>query len=242
VATGEKSDWALVDVILIDVLEIPSREIAQFPTSVRLSDERCLVLHVVPFSAFDLPPPFSLQSALDWENWQKFSHTTPVAKRINFDVFLTLTDAYTDRTKHTNYVQVFRTGTIEFVTSSLVRGQDEINAQTLEAMIVKSTYKVTDALHKCGSEPPLAVMASLIGVKGRTFISGFQPFPERSVIDRDQLHCAEVILEDVPSGHPDCAVKLRQILDQLANAAGRQSSASFDQSGNFLLNPQRIGT
>jgi hypothetical protein len=39
--------------------------------------------------------------------------------------------------------------------------------------------------------------------------------PEQAVIDRDQLHCAEPILEDVLSGDPDCAMKLRQTLDQL---------------------------
>jgi hypothetical protein len=81
-------------------------------------------------------------------------------------------------------------------------------------------------------------MVSLIGVKGRTLEARFREKfydPESAVIDRDQLHCAEVILEDVPSGNPDCAKKLRQTLDQLASAAGRQSSASFDSSGNFIL-------
>jgi hypothetical protein len=42
-------------------------------------------------------------------------------------------------------------------------------------------------------------------------------------------------LDDVPGDYRDCAKKIRPILDQLANAAGRQSSASFDQSGNYTL-------
>ena len=81
-------------------------------------------------------------------------------------------------------------------------------------------------------------MVSLIGVKNRELVAGFGNWAIRepeTVIDRDQLHCAEVILDDVPSGDFDCAKKLRQTLDQLANAAGRSSSASFDQSGNFSL-------
>ena len=83
-------------------------------------------------------------------------------------------------------------------------------------------------LHECGAEPPLAVMVSLIGVKDRMLVQGFPSAfydPETAVIDRDPLHCAEVILEEVPSGDPDCAKKLRQTLDQLANAAGRSESA-----------------
>jgi hypothetical protein len=59
-----------------------------------------LVVHVIPFSAFDLRPPFSLQSALENENWQKFSHTQPIMWRINFDGFLTLTDVVADNRKH----------------------------------------------------------------------------------------------------------------------------------------------
>jgi Putative DNA-binding domain len=209
-------------------------------TPVRIRDEGRLVLHIVPFSAFDLRPTFSLQSALASENWQKFSYTQPICWRINFDGFLTLTDMFAGNTKHSNYVQVFRTGAIEAVTVPVVHAQDEINAQTLDAFIVKSARNIAVGLHKCGAEPPLAVMVSLIGVKGQTLVAGFQDryqlyVPERVVIDRDQLHCAEVILEDVPSGYPDCAKKLRQTLDQLANAAGIQSSASFDQSGNFAL-------
>jgi hypothetical protein len=45
-------------------------------------------------------------------------------------------------------------------------------------------------------------MVSLIGVKGRTLEARFREKfydPESAVIDRDQLHCAEVILEDVPA-------------------------------------------
>jgi hypothetical protein len=58
---------------------------------------------------------------------------------------------------------------------------------------------------------------------------------EGEIADRDQLHFSDVILEGVPAGNQDCATALRPILDQLANAAGRVSAPSFDQSGNYLL-------
>ena len=212
--------------------------IAAGDTPVRLLDEGSLVLHVVPFSAFDLRPPFSLQGALGlWHNFRSLA-TAAANKRINFDGFLTLSDLGTNETKHRAYVQVFRTGAIEAVASPVVHGQDCINAQTLDGMIVKSTRIYAALLHDCGAEPPMAVMVSLIGVKDRVLVPGFPSLffdSEQAVIDRDQFHCAEVILEEVPSGDPDCAKKLRQTLDQLANAAGRSSSASFDLSGNFTL-------
>jgi Putative DNA-binding domain len=213
--------------------------IAAGDTPVRLLDEGCLVLHVVPFSAFDLRPPFSLQTAIrNARNFSPMGLLSVQNWRINFDGFLALSDWGTTATNQRAYVQVFRTGVIEAVASPIVSGQDCINVQTLDAMIVKYTRIYAVLLHGCGAEPPLAVMVSLIGVNGRTLVAAFpSPFDnqETVVIDRDQLHCAEVILEDVPSGDPDCAKKLRQTLDQLANAAGRSSSASFDQSGNFSL-------
>jgi Putative DNA-binding domain len=212
--------------------------IAAGDTPVRLLDERCLVLHVVPFSAFDLRPPFSLQTAIGLK-YKFFPMGATAAQdcRINFDGFLTLSNSGTHGTKQRAYVQVFRTGAIEAVASPVVHGQDGINAQTLEAMIVKYTRIYAAMLHECGAEPPLAVMVSLIGVKDRELVPGFPGAYDSAtaVIDRDQLHCAEVILEEVPSGDPDCAKILRETLDQLANAAGRSSSASFDASGNFRL-------
>jgi hypothetical protein len=212
--------------------------IAAGDTPVCLLDEGSLVLHVVPFSAFDLRPPFSLQTAISLQ--YRFCPMGHGAQdwRINFDGFLTLSISGPNATKQRAYVQVLRTGAIEAVASPVVHGQDRINAQTLEGMIVKYTRIYAALLHECGAEPPVAVMVSLIGVKDRVLVPGFPNLfldPEQAVIDRDQLHCAEVILEEVPSGDPDCAKKLRQTLDQLANAAGRSSSASFDPSGNFTL-------
>jgi len=213
--------------------------IAAGDTPVRLLDEGCLVLHVVPFSAFDLRPLFSLQTAIGLHyQFCPMGVSTAQDWRINFDGFLTLPISGSNATKQRAYLQVFRTGAIEAVASPIVHGQDRINSQTLDGMLVKHTRIYAALLHDCGAEPPLAVMVSLIGVKNRELVAGFGNWAIRepeTVIDRDQLHCAEVILEDVPSGDPDCAKKLHQTLDQLANAAGRSSSASFDRSGNFSL-------
>ena len=108
--------------------------IAAGDTPVRLLDEGCFVLHLVPFSTFDLRPPFSLQQALTlWHNFLPIG-AAATTKRINFDGFLTLSNSDPNTIKHRNYVQVFRTGAIEAVASPFVRGQDPIkdpiNAQS----------------------------------------------------------------------------------------------------------------
>jgi len=95
--------------------------IAASDTPVRLLDEGFLVLHVVPFSAFDLRPPFSLQTAI--RHMHKFC---PVGvnsaqdSRINFDGLLTLSISGPNATKQRAYVQVFRTGAIEAVAAPVV--------------------------------------------------------------------------------------------------------------------------
>jgi hypothetical protein len=93
------------------------------------------------------------------------------------------------------------------------------------------------ALQECGAEPPSAVMASVIGVKGRGIATGFDTFTgmEGVIADRDQLHLSEIILETVPNGNQDCATMIRPMLDQLANAAGRISAPTFDQNGIYQL-------
>ena len=109
--------------------------IAAGNTPVRLLDEGCFVLHVVPFSTFDLRPPFSLQQALTlWHNFSPIG-ATATTKRINFDGFLTLSNSDPNTIEHRNYVQVFRTGAIEAVASLFVRGQDPIKTRLMPSRL-----------------------------------------------------------------------------------------------------------
>jgi hypothetical protein len=83
-------------------------------------------------------------------------------------------------------------------------------------------------------------MASLLGMRGRKLVADwdlvdfFRQGGNRAV-DRDQLHLAEVVLEQVPDGNPNCGIAIRRMLDHLANAAGFSTSPSFDQNGRCVL-------
>ena len=55
------------------------------------------------------------------------------------------------------------------------------------------------------------------------------------VLDRDQFHFSEMIIEDVPFDRHEYAKLIRPLLDQTANAAGRATSPSFDHTGRFTL-------
>jgi hypothetical protein len=62
---------------------------------------------------------------------------------------------------------------------------------------------------------------------------------EAGILDRDQLHFQEVIIEDVQPDPYEYAKRLRSLVDQTANAAGRAATPCFDGSGKFLLKVDR---
>jgi Putative DNA-binding domain len=212
--------------------------IAAGDAPVPLLDDCCLVLHVIPFSHFDLRPALSLaEVAARPGSFPPLRMRSPNDWRINFDGFLTLSNADTRAPEHPAYVQVFRSGAIEAVASSIAHTDGHINIQQVDFMIVQYSRLYAMALHECGADPPLAILASVIGLRDRSLTAEFHTFRgmEMVLADRDQLHLAEAILEEVPAGNPDCATMLRPMLDQLANAAGLQSAPSFDQAGKYLL-------
>jgi len=182
-------------------------------------------------------PALPLRRALNPEYFPPLGMNFPSNWRINFDGFLTLSNADARAAKHRTYAQVFRSGAVEAVASAIAHTDGHINIQQVDFMIVQYTRIYATALHECGAEPPLAILASVIGVKDRGLSADFDTFRgmEKLLADRDQLRFNEVILEEVPTGNPDCATKLRPMLDQLAYAAGLPVSPSFDRHGNYLL-------
>jgi hypothetical protein len=201
---------------------------------VPLLDECFLILHIVPFSHFDLRPTFSLaqvnhglfapigtRHAADW--------------RVNFDGFLTLSNQ--NQGRHRAYIQVFRTGALEAVASSIARSDGGIDIGSVGHRIVDHTRMLATDLQECGVEPPLTVMASLVGMRGRVLAADFSTWPQADMqaADRDELHLAEVVLEEIRNSNPDCAKALRPTLDHLANTAGLVTSPFFDQDGDYTL-------
>jgi hypothetical protein len=62
---------------------------------------------------------------------------------------------------------------------------------------------------------------------------------EAGNLDRDQFHFAELVIEDVPFDPYEYAKLLRPLLDQIANAAGRPRTPSFDHDGRFRVRIDR---
>jgi len=206
--------------------------IAAGDTPAALQGNLCLVLHVVPFSHFDLRPSLSLPKAVGVGSYFIPIGTTHAAdSRINIDGFLTLSNP-NDTGQHRAYVQVFRPGAVEAVACL----GEHVEIRALGVDIVRHARLYTTALQECDAEPPFMVMASILGTKDKR-VAALDNYKQLrgQVADRDQLHLTEVVLEETPNGNPNCGLALKPLLDHLANAAGLATSPSFDQEGNCLI-------
>jgi hypothetical protein len=172
-------------------------------TPVRLLNGHALIVHVVPFSAFDT------RMALPLDPHQRlYSAFPPIGSSqtinfwVNVDGLLTLSNAEVNAKAHRAYAQVFHNGIVESVVSSFVLGEctDEdpfrLTSLRTEASIVQSSYTFLQGLMALGCSPPFALLVSLIGVKGvpysfTTAYSGFRFEDEAGTLDRDQFHFSE---------------------------------------------------
>jgi hypothetical protein len=207
---------------------------------VKLADAHCLVLHIVPFTHFmAVGPLISLSDVM--RNAQLFPPLGTTSRsdwRINFDGFVTLSNSHDHAEGQRAYVQVFRSGTLEAVASCISGATKIVNVVDLARIVVDYLYLYSAALHECGIQPPLAVMASLIGLKQLILTTGKRSIAgqvDRQTADRDQFHFTELILDKVSATKQECARNLRPMLDQLANAAGCISAQSFIDGNNYFM-------
>jgi hypothetical protein len=220
-------------------------KIAASDGPVQLQERDALVLHVVPLCAFDKPLalPLDPRHAL-YNKFPPLGSSHPQHFRINLDGMLTLSTARPNASAQRAYVQLFHSGIVEAASSILLgdgSSAEPRRATSLqtEIYIVGWSHTFLKSLTELGCVPPFAILVSLIGVKGVPYRftpivgGGFEFDHESGTLDRDQLHFSEAIVENVPTDPYEYAKLLRPLLDQIANAAGRASTVSFDASGGF---------
>jgi hypothetical protein len=202
-----------------------------------------LVLHVVPFSAFAVGTSFPLQEAVRQPNkFPTLFDTRALRHQITFDGLLMTSNLHAPPAPQRAYTQVLRTGAVEAAASSLAAEEERLLLPQIEMGIVHYARIYAASLHALGVPPPLAVLASLLNVKGMRLL---KVFPNDAIwatesfvtIPVNHLHFVETIFETVPTDDKDAAKQLRPTLDHLANAAGLASSPNFDAPGNYTLKP-----
>lgn len=212
---------------------------------VNLMDGGAMTFHVVPLSAFDTATDLPLQRiSRDFNSFSPIGSRTPQAIRINFDGVLKTSNADQASTRQRAYVQLFRTGIVEAVASSIIStSKGEPILFNLDDTVIFDSVRYLNDLADVGVEPPYALLVSLIGVKGaRCHLtkSVHSAYYDNlgDALDRDQYHFAEAMFESIPNTPGEYAAVVRPMLDQLANAAGSPSSPSFDAQGRFISKHQ----
>jgi hypothetical protein len=211
-------------------------------TPVTLLDGGMLALHVVPFSAGSVGSTFSIQQAAANPNqFPTLLDTHARRHQITFDGLIITSNVDGPPKPQRAYTQVFRTGAVEAVGSSIARGSQALILPHVEAMIIRYARLYMQALQRLGVEPPIAILASLTGVGGLRLLQDFLPqgalcvdMPS-STLTNKRYHLVESIFEQVPADDPTTARGLRGTLDHLANAAGLAMSPYFDEAGNYTL-------
>jgi hypothetical protein len=228
-----------------DFRSIRLAKIVADDTPAALMDRARLIMHVVPFSAFDPANLVSLSAVeANPHLFTPIGSSSPRDWRVNFDGIVLTSNADPNAKTQRAYTQFFRSGAIEAVASSITSGDrpegigPRLRSIEVEGNVLSPLVRYLKALPNLGIGPPFAVMVSLVGLKRVMMNVGVKPqwYTDDDIapLDRDQFHFGEVILDEVPQSIQAAGVAMRPFIEQLANMAGRASSSSFGPNGEYL--------
>lgn len=210
--------------------------IAGADTFVRLADPSALILHILPFEGFAGGRRFSIGDL-----YPLLASFAPIAAssytgRVNLEGMLTITGAANPEPK-TAYTEVWRSGLVEAVRSPIVRERDDLRvvfSGTVEPRVVDTIPRYLSGLRALGVNPPLAILITLLGVRGAKLdLRRDIPIEEVDQFNQDIVHTSEIILDEWPRDDREVPFILRPAFDEIANAAGRFGSLSYGSDGSW---------
>ena len=192
-----------------------------------------IVLHIIPFSAFNPRHSFDFKD-LSLYDIQPMNSTN-FQKRYNIDGLLTFS-YYKGRDVSHSYVQLYRNGIIEAVNSRLLWSENKekcIPINSVETVIVESVSRYIQVYKKCNLTTPIFLFLTLINVKDYVLSKdGKKLFHNIFPIDREIVLIPEIIIEDYDVDPP---ILLKPIFDLLWNACGFEKSLNYTKNGTWKL-------
>lgn len=204
-------------------------------TPMKLPTSAKIIIHMLPINISQPLETFSIQALLqlrDTDILQPF-YGGGWSYRPNFDGLITFGRDHNGEVY--NYLQIFRTGAIETVSTNLLQSDERsgyIPSVAYEKAIMEKVQKLIGLFRHLEIKPPFFVMVSFVGVKG--FRMGVDRFlrdePEHPYIDRDNLIIPEIMSEDLDT---NISKNLQPIFDAVWNACGWQKCWNYTDSGEW---------
>lgn len=207
-------------------------------TPVALTSSSLVCVHVIPHAALagglEIDPLLAANQGDSLE--PLYSHGR--SWTFNLDGFVTFSP--TANGPSISYLQVFRNGAIETVSSALVgrRGDEDrllIPSLTLANELDGFVGRARRLMRALGAEPPASLFVSLLGMRGAelglsqrlTFYRDMHATP----LDRDNLLFRDLLLVDWDDG--DTRALLKPLLDEVWQAAGLARCFDYNDQGNW---------
>jgi hypothetical protein len=207
---------------------------------VQLTPHPKTVLHILPLSALDPATRIDV-SPLEYQ-CQDFLPIAPrpfrvSGSRYNLDGVL-VTGSSGIPPVPSSYLQLFRSGAIEVVESSMLRSQEEreegrdpvVRASAFENVLIVALARYLRLLEVIQVEPPVVVMLSLVGVKGYRLDlpDGMIESVSEYQMDRDTL----ILPEGMAQSYDEPADKVLQpAFDAIWQCVGYERDALYRDSG-----------
>lgn len=201
-------------------------------TPVPLDSKTLVALHIIPAISFD--PMFQLNLTTINEDPSSNLNTFGVGSQnwnYNADGFIHSGIIHGSQ-RNINYTQVFRSGIIEAVSSSLVRGhEDFIPSTDFVNKLITGVNQLKRTLQNLAVPPPAVISLSLLGVKEKRLGLRFpSPFNQRT-IDRENLFLPDHLLNN---WEEEAKTLLRPIFDVVWQACGFAACHFYDADGNWI--------
>lgn len=202
-------------------------------TPIPMTSPHAVILHIVPLVSTDPSHQLDLKKVPENNQWMPMGRLSGYSGRYNIDGYVR--DDRVGNQLCSSYAQVFRSGMIEAVNAewlippSVADRPRVIPITGVEGALIDAIAGYLNALRNWGVTVPIAILLSLIGVKGYLVSDQAFDFDGLHPIDRDTLFLPDLLLEQEGAL---IGPLMRPAFDALWQASGVAQSPNFDDQGN----------
>lgn len=194
-----------------------------------------IVLHLIPINAFYPGQQYDIDKIKHKSSMVPINIRSASGFNYTFEGLINKEIPPNEESLSLFYVELYRNGIIESVTSSFFNNDNQTMDSSLhETEIVNSLKEYLNAYKELNIEFPVFVFITLVGVKGYHLEyqkGSYQDSTPKSYVDRTVLATTEIILETYSENIGNA---LKPAFDAIQNAFGVSGSENYDNDGNWI--------